>query len=158
MTGFISIPPEPASPDGTMVLGEEFWPAVDLNHFRDTMRIGASTIPDARLTEALQVAIADVQEDLADWRATQEAAGYDTLATVPSPPIGAETRLTFRWRRAVYSYATADLSETHQDITATAAGAGQSEAMGPSVGDHRRNALHAIRDILGVGRSTVELI
>jgi hypothetical protein len=158
MSGFIAVPPAALSPTGETISGEDFWPDIDLNDFRDCMRVGGNVIPDPRVKLALLGALESVQIDLADWRALQEATGYDTLASVPAATMGGLSRYVVLWRRAVYAYAAADLTETHRDITATSAGASQSEAIAPTADDHRRNATYAVRGILGVSRTTVELI
>ncbi len=158
MSGFISTPAPAVTEDGTTLECGPFWPDVDINHFRDTQRIGGTSIPEARVADALMGAVLSVDGDLADWRATQEAEGYAALGEVPSATIGAETRLSLLWRRAVYAYATADLVETHQDVTATGKGQSAGSDMDFRADDHRRNAIHAIRDILGQRRNTAELI
>lgn len=152
-------PPEAASPAGASVSAGVFWPAIDLNNFRDTMRVGNATIPDPRLIAALKGAIITASRDLKDWRESQVAAGHETLAAVPSEEFGDdETELTLLWTRAVCSYATADLIETHPDITATKAGVDKAEDIASAVCTHQRNGLNAVRDILGCTRITSELI
>ncbi|MXO66240.1 head completion/stabilization protein [Altericroceibacterium endophyticum] len=135
-----------------------FWPDLDLNHFRDSQRIGGTLIPETRVADALMGGVIAVDRELQLWRAKQELAGFTTLATIPSPAIGAETRLMRLWRRAVFAYATADLVETHRDVTATGTGQAAGAELDQRAEDHRRNATHAIRDILGKTRTTVDLI
>lgn len=158
MSGFVSSPaPAPTPPGSTLACGP-FWPDIDVNHFRDVQRIGGTLIADARVKEALMGAVLAVDEDLDLWRTAQEMAGYASLVAVPSRQIGGESRLKILWRRAVYAHATADLRETHGDISATGTGQGRAEWLDMSADDHRRNAIHAIRDIQGKDRTTVELI
>lgn len=157
-SGFISSPaPSPTPPGASLACGP-FWPDVDLNAFRDSCRIGGTLIPDARVRSALLGAVLAVDDELQLWRAAQEDAGFATLAAVPAPRLGGESRLALLWLRAVHSLATADLVETHRDVTA----AGAAQTIGPEMDqradDHRRNAIHAIRDIRGTTRTTVELI
>ncbi len=158
MTGFIASPPEPASPAGAKVEAGPFWPDIDLNTARDIVRIGSSTIPDARLIAAVEGAIISVDNDLADWRAVQEDAGFTTLAGVSDRQINGKPRLAVLWQRAVLATATADLMETHRDVTATKEGAARAEEILPTADDHRRNAVQAVRDIKGKRRITSELI
>lgn len=158
MSGFIVTPPEPASPDGAKLTCGPFWPDLDLNLFRDTMRIGAGIVPDPRLLAALQGAVLTALNDLADWQANQQTLGYASLSDVPSIALGDETRLTLLWRRAIFAYAAADLAETHKDITATATGASQAEAIAPTADILMRDGLNAVRDILAKPRITTELI
>lgn len=166
MANGVNFSPEaPASPDDSTVTAGEFWPAIDVNHFRDALRIGGTTVAHPRLVEALQAAMFAVEDQLAGWQATQIAATYDTLAAVPSTVITeaaedvpAETKLTMTWRRAVYHTAGADLCETNRDLTVTPTGAARADEQAPTATDYRRNATHAIRDILGKTRTKVSLI
>lgn len=163
--GMTASPAPPDSAPGSTVAMGPFWPEIALADVRDIMRVGGTTIPDPRLIEALRAAIVSVDEELADWKAAQLDAGYETLLDVPSATMAADgsgvptlTRLSWTWRRAVLAMATADLTETHRDLTATREGAARAEEIMPTADDHRRNATHAIRDILGVPRTAVELI
>jgi hypothetical protein len=65
---------------------------------------------------------------------------------------------THRYIRAVGSLAKAFVTETHRDVDATAAGEKKSEVLDPTIADLRRDARWAISDILGIPRTTVELI
>lgn len=155
---FVANPPADDSiADATVACGP-FWPDIDLNDLRAKMRIGGTSIPAERLREAAEAAALTALNDLTDWQAAQVSAGYATLTSVPAPAIGGVTRLTLAWRRAVYAYAAADLTETHRDLSATPTGATRGEEVMLSADDHRRNGLFAVRDILGVNRVASELI
>ncbi|OJY65527.1 MAG: hypothetical protein BGP16_12950 [Sphingobium sp. 66-54] len=165
MSGFIASPPSPASPAGAIVSVGSFWPSIDINRFRDAMRIGNQDIPHPRVVEALLGAAIITADNLADWRAVREAEGHVTLADVPAEAIthgagetASESRLAILWRRAVHAFAAADLIETHRDVTATGTGVSQIEHQAMTPDDHRRNGVHAIRAILGQRRTAVELI
>ena len=158
MNGWISSPAPAATPEGTTLDFGPFWPEIDLNHFRDSQRIGGTAIPDARLADAIIGAVIKVEHDLADWRAAREAEGTDKLEDVEQATLGNVKRLALLWRRAVYAFATADLAETHRDVTATGTGQVHAPELDCRADDHRRNGIHAIREILGVNRTSVELI
>ncbi|ESQ89990.1 phage head protein [Asticcacaulis sp. AC460] len=161
MTNGVSFSPEPAlSPECDAVAMEagSFWPQPSVNHFRDAMRIGGTSIPNDRMKEALLQAMLSVDLDLTEWTALKVEAGYDLLIEVPSPKIGDETKLVMLWRRAVYHTAAADLSETHGDITATPAGAGRDQETYLTAGDYRRNATQALRALQGLKRTRSSLI
>lgn len=158
MSGFISSPAPPASQPGGKLECGPFWPDIDINHFRDSQRIGGTLIPDNRVKDALLGAVMAVEADLGAWRAGLEEGGHGSLADAPSVQIGGINRLVLLWRRAVYALATADLVETHRDVTATGNAPSALAEPDQRAEDHRRNAIHAIRDLLGKGRSTVELI
>lgn len=158
MNSFVSSPAPAATPPGTMLDCGPFWPVIDVNHFRDSQRIGGTLITDTRVSDALMNAVITVDGDLFAWRVEQEAAAHATLADIPSAQIGGKSRLERLWQRAVYAHASAELRETHGDVTATGAGQGRAEWLDMSADDYRRNAIHAIRDILGETRTAVELI
>jgi len=160
MSGFIASPASPALPAGAKVIGGPFWPDIDLNQFLDTMRVGGATITAPRLKAAVTDACIIVGRDLKAWRLAKIAAGYTTLFTVPcdDDEIDGESAYVAQWRRAVYATATADLVETHRDISATAEGARRAEEFIPTAADHRRNAIRAIRAILGRPGISVDLV
>ncbi|MGE4431907.1 MAG: head completion/stabilization protein [Sphingobium sp.] len=158
MNGFVSSPAPAVTPPGVTVECGPFWPDIDVNHFRDSQRIGGTLIPDSRVKDALTEAVIKVDDDLTAWRNGQQATGHEALADVPSPEIGGQTRLVLLWRRAVYGHAAADLVETHRDVTATGTGQSAGNELDQRAEDLRRNAIHAIRAIKGAGRTTVELV
>ena len=140
-----------------MIEHDGWFPGVTLEEVRDVMRLG-TTITDARLAAAIRAAMMTVTVELRDWKARQVAAGYVVLEAVPGDTIDWEPANFHLYKRAIGSFAAADLAETHNDITATGEGKDRIEERVLSADDHRRNGTHAIRDILGVGRTTVELI
>lgn len=161
--GFVSSPtpapdPAPSPPSsGPRVEHDGFYPGVDLTHMRETMRIG-EVVTQARLTEVAKVGMVATGRELRRWRAVQVAAGAATLDAIEAEQIDFENVLIVSYRRAVYSYAAAELAETHRDITATGDGADRGEQKALTADEHRRNATYAIRDILDVERVDSELI
>lgn len=162
MTAFVSLPPiGPSSPPAladSIALGT-FWPPLSLAAARAAMRI-PTDISDQRLADALKAAMLEADQDLAAWRSVQLANGALVLADVidGNPDIGGEKRLAVLWRRAVHSLAMADLSELQRAADTTTAGGKRAELWELTVEDHRRNARFAVRDIIGLARTTVELI
>ena len=65
---------------------DPFWPSIDLDHLRATLRIDASVTP-ARLETAVIAAVVNLNRELGEWRTTQLAAGYSTLDEVPGDRI-----------------------------------------------------------------------
>ncbi|MBX9860633.1 MAG: head completion/stabilization protein [Sphingomonas sp.] len=157
MTGFVAAPPAAAAPVADAIAGDGWWPALSIAVFREATRLG-TMVTDLRAREALLGAAITVGDALAAWRAGHEAAGVEELKDVPGRAIGGETRATVLWRRAVYATAAADLAETHNDISATDQGRKTSDARATSAADHRRNAIVAIRDLLGASRARVALL
>jgi hypothetical protein len=152
-----SIVPPPAPDDTTIVTNDGWFPPIALGDFREEMRIRDSvTVPRQR--KAVRDAIIAIGNDLADWAAKQVVAGYASLAAVPAPRIDGESRLELSYRSAIYAHAKAALVERYRDIDITDSGNRRAEDLEPSVGELRRDAIHAVRDILGVTRTAVELI
>lgn len=148
--------PEGASDPAAPIVGD-WWPDIDPARIRTAYRIREAVTHD-RLREALIAAIITVGNDLADWQADQLAAGHASLAAIPAPRIDGESRLLLCYRRAVALYAKAEIVERYRDIDITGPGERRAEDMEPSIGELRRDALHAVRDLLGRTRTMVDLI
>lgn len=159
MSGFVAPPPSgPSSPDPEdLVDGGTFYPQLEISRFRDSMRVSTS-VADVRVRDALRAGMLTVRVDLQAWAAAKIAAGYPALEAIDCDEIDLEPITVILWRRAVFSYAAAELVETHNEISATKDGTDRVEQLTPTAADHRRNGLHAVRDLLGVGRTAVELI
>ena len=155
MQGFI--PTNPIPPNEGKVISSEFWPVIELDAFRSTMRTDG-TITTDRLRHAVIDAVASVNGDLALWSQYQMAAGYPSLMSVPAESINQESVLVHRYRRAVYAMARGNLYERYLDSSATGDAVKDTEARDTTAADMYRDARFAIRDILGTGHLTVELI
>lgn len=141
----------------TTIRNTGFFPDVDLNDLRETVRLDG-TVSHPRLYHAAVEAITSTNRDLREWRLLQQAAGYASLATVPAETIDDERELVILYRRAVYATTAANLRERYRDFDATADGHKTADALETPIDDLRRDARWAIRDLLGVARTTVELI
>lgn len=139
-----------------IVTADGWLPDIVVADIRGAVRVSSAT--DIRLRDAIRAAILSVRRDLACWRWAHEAAGATSLADVPASQVDGQSLLVRSYNRAIASLVAADLAETHFDATATDKGADRLELRAVPAEDHRRNALWAIRDILGVGRTTVDLI
>lgn len=148
--------PEPA-PDPDRVITGGWFPDIDPAWVRSAHRI-RDGVTAARLREALLAAIISVGNDLAAWQEMQASAGHADLAAVPAALVDEESRLLICYRRAVALTAKAEIVERYRDIDMSASGERGAEELEPSIGELRRDALHAIRDILGKSRTTVDLI
>ena len=142
--------PAPLAHDG-------WWPGVDLTRLRAEARLRDSVTAE-RLTEAAIGAMIWVGEQLEVWRVAQVAAGYGALANVLSAEIAGESRLVILYRQAVTAFTKAALVERYRDFDLTGAGERRVEELDASVGELRRDAIHAVRAILGRTRTDVELI
>jgi hypothetical protein len=153
---FVVVAPaaDPAEPP---IESGAFWPAIDPVRLRASQRIDSS-ITTERLRAALIEAIASVNGELDAWRLAQVAAGHATLVAVPAEEIDDISLLQHRYERAVGCIAKADVTEHMRDFDTTNEGHRQADALNPAVDDLRRDARWAISAILGIPRSTVELI
>lgn len=159
MSGFVAQPPSsPPAPDpADQVAGDAFWPAVSISEFRDAYGI-AKAVTDTRVRDALRAGMLHVRRELRGWKAGHVAAGATALANVESEEIDGVPAAELLYRRAVCCVAAADLGESHNEISATADGRDRIAEEITAADELRRSATHAIRDILGVTRTSVELI
>jgi hypothetical protein len=139
------------------IANDGFFPDIVMADARDTMRIDG-TVTAARLRHALVEAMGSVNDALEGWKQQQTDAGRATMGDVPSTMLDGVSRNLHRYRRAVYCYARANLIERYRDFDNTNEGNKRAEDMESAIGDLRRDALWATNDILGIYRTTVELI
>ncbi|NWC38768.1 head completion/stabilization protein [Pseudomonas tolaasii] len=146
---------------GTVASGhintDPFWPSIDLDNLRATLRIDASVTP-ARLETAVIAAAINLNRELSDWRAAQQAAGYTTLDEVPGDRIKDVSVKAHLYRRAIEAGTGAEVCERYRDYSATNTGNNKAEEVAPGIDDYRRDLRWAIRDFLEKSRTTVELI
>lgn len=140
-----------------VVANDGFFPDVDPAHVRDVARIPTS-ITAPRLRGAIVGAIMTARNDLLAFATAAIAAGHASLAAMPAAQIDGASVRVHAYQRAIALFAKAELIERHRDFDTTAAGANQAGELEGSVEDLRRDAQHAIRDILGRTRTTVDLI
>lgn len=153
MSGFVGN--APAQPFN--LTNDGFWPDIDAAHLRERQRIG-SNVTNTRLEEATVAAMISVNRELRTLKLRYMAEGADTLAAVPADQIQGESTLTHTYRRAIYSTASAEVAERYRTYSATEAGAAKGEEEEQTADDYRRDARFAIRDLLGISRTTVELL
>ena len=158
MNGLLPIViPDAATPPAAPIVNDGFFPDIDPTSFRAQLRVRDAVTPE-RLRDALIAAIVTVGNDLIVWSLAQRLLGHATLGAVPAATIDGASRLVHLYRRAVFCNARAELVERYRDVDTTAKGQAKAEDLDPSIAELRRDALHAVRDLLGVGRTNVELI
>lgn len=154
---FISTTPPTNDPATDAIPNLAFWPALSLQAFRDGYRVD-TTVSDEQARDAILSAARAVNGDLAAWQASQVVAGYATLADVPSDAYDDDTAHVLNYRAAVYNHARALVTEDYRTYDATREGHDRADAMQPQADTWLARARTAIRAILGVPRSTVELL
>ncbi|MDO6525447.1 head completion/stabilization protein [Motilimonas sp. 1_MG-2023] len=147
-------PDNPEQAQGQDITSHPFWPAINTAATRDVMRIDGD-VTEPRLKHAVITAIAQVNQDLVGYRNEQAEL---TLADVPAEIIGGESQLVHHYKRAVYCLARANLIERLRDYDTTKDGEGRAESLDQTVTDLRRDARFAVRAIIGITHTTVELI
>lgn len=153
MSGFVASAPAPAF----TLTNDGFWPDIDANHLRERQRIGGD-VSNPRLEEAAVAAIISVNRELYSLKLRYMTQGHDTLSAVPADQVQSESALIHIYRRAIYSTASAEVAERYRTYSATNSGAAKAEEEDQSADDYRRDARFAIRDLLGISRSTVVLL
>ena len=97
-----------------------------------------------------------VNAELRDYQAAQQQAGVARLQDA------GDGRQLGRYLRAIYAHMQADLAEAYRDIDVTPQSAGKTERVTDKIelkiGEHRRNLRWAISDLLGLCRTTVDLV
>lgn len=136
---------------------DPFWPSIDLESLRATLRIDASVTP-ARLETAVIAAAINLNRELADWRVVQERAGHTSLENIPGEKINDVSIRVHLYRRAIEAGTGAEVCERYRSYDTTHSGKGNAEELTPNIDEYRRDLRWAVRDFLGHNRSTVELI
>ena len=136
---------------------DPFWPSIDLEQLRATLRIDNS-VTSARLETAVISAAINLNRELKSWKATQLAAGYARLADVPDDKVNYVSVQEHLYRRAIEAGTGAEVCERYRDYSATNTGSDKAEETNPTIDDYRRDLRWAVRDFLGISRTTVELI
>ena len=154
MSGFIA---NGTAAPGASIQSDAFWPAVDPATMRADMRLDGS-IAEPRLRASLIAAVSMVNDELSAWQQDKIAAGVEKLEDVAAPQIDGKSRLHHLYLRAVACCATAELIERYRSYDSTTDGNQRADDLTPSIDEMRRDQRWAIRDFLGVGRVTVELI
>lgn len=151
-------PTAPAQPqtDPTTVANDGFFPDIDLQRVRGAVRLDGTVTAD-RLRNAVVEAVISVNDELAAWKAQQIQTGLAKLAEM-QPQIDGEAVQLHRYLTAIYRTVKADLNEQYRNFDATKSGVDEGEKLLEMVEDERRAARWAIRDFLGLPRTTVELI
>ncbi|WP_406851498.1 head completion/stabilization protein [Brevundimonas sp. BH3] len=162
MTGpFNSTPVIPASgqaPQGGTIVCGPFWPDIDLDHLRKSLRVD-QTVTIERLRDVARNAVLDIMAELNDWRHDQTRAGHTTLADVPArQQVDNTSDYVIRWTRAVHSVIAADLADRQLGQSARSAGMERVEELSADIDVHRRNVTYAVRDFLGRPRIIAEVI
>jgi hypothetical protein len=153
MSGFVAGGTSPSGHINT----DPFWPSIDLDALRGTLRLDAS-VTAVRLETATIAAAITINREFKTWRETQQAAGYATLAEVPADKVKDVSENVHLYLRAIYTATGAEICERYRSFDTTNSGNQNADDLTPSIDELRRDQRWAVRDFLGLGRTTVELI
>jgi len=156
LTGNGGAPATTPTDDGAPIKNDGFWPNIDLAALRAATRL-TGNVTAARLRACTVAAVLFVNAQLAAFRATKVAQGWDSAADMDET-IDGKSVLVQRYLRAVACSVQADLAESYRDWDTTRAGDHRAESEAAAADEFRRNAQWALSDILGRTRSVVELI
>ncbi|RSU45826.1 head completion/stabilization protein [Sphingobium yanoikuyae] len=158
---FVALPPEadlePTPENEPTITNDGFFPDIDPLAVRAAQRV-PSSITAARLRAAILGAMMTARIDLVAFAASAQAAGHARLQDMPGPQLDGISIRVLAYSRAIGLYAKAELIERHRDFDTTNAGANQASELEGSIGELRRDAQHALRDLKGIGRTIVDLI
>lgn len=157
MTSFIPTTPPETDPAEDSIPNLPFWPALSLAAFRQGYRVDTVVSAD-EAKQRIATAARQVNAELAVWQATQELAGSATLADVASPLYGEQSAHVASYLDAVYHHAKALVIQDNRDTDTTKSGHNRADAMDDQADIALARSRSAVRAILGVSRSTVELI
>lgn len=164
MTDHVSTIPPPLAvasvPEGSaadMVSADGWWPAISIAEFRAVHRV-SNEITEPRVRKAIRSAIQAALNDLSPWGVLKRAEGFTSLEAVPAVTIDGVSHFVLCWQSAVTALAKAELAETHRDYDATASGERKGKSLDETIIELRRDAAHAIRDLLGRSRVFSDLI
>lgn len=158
MSGFIAggLPASAPAP-GAHINTDAFWPSIDIDKLRATLRIDSS-VTAARLETAVIAAAISVNDELDEWRLAKLAEGITALADFPSMPVADTTKHLYLYGRAIEAATGAEVCERYRSYDTTASGSKKADDEAPTIEDYRRDQRWAIRDFLDKSRTTVELL
>ena len=139
------------------VVSDPFWPAIELDQVRARLRIDGS-VSTEKLKAAVIKAAISVNRELAGFRFAQVTGGYSTLTAVPGTQIDGISERAHLYLSAIDAATAAEVVERYRSYDSTAKGDKDAEAQTPTIDDYRRDQRWAIRDFMGLARTTVELI
>lgn len=132
----------------SVIIEQAWWPDIDCDDARSVLRLNG-TVTDARLVESLGNATYSINHELRSWAQLQ-------VDLEPAELV--DKKSIHLYRRAVYFYAKAELTERYRDFDTTGAGERRAEKLDDAIDESRRIVRWAISDILGRPRLTVEAL
>ncbi|EXI61681.1 head protein [Mannheimia granulomatis] len=139
------------------IINNGFFPNVTLLEVRNAMRIDGTVINERLKTAAIE-AMTTVNADLKSYRLNAQKEGKADLVSCDDEFINGESVLVYKYKRAVFCLAVANLNERYRSFDSTKEGHNKSDELGTTADDLKRDYHFAVRDILGHNRMISELI
>lgn len=138
-----------------VISNDDFWPDIPVADFQ-RYRFIPTDIHDDQVTNFLISAVAEVNDELADYVASQIAKGFHRAADVPGIYVNGDNRLTAQYKKAVYARAKADLIGEYASLSRQDTHIGQDEP--ETAARLMAESSFALRSIKGFSRIGVSLI
>ncbi len=149
--GFSAV--NPVSDD--VVTTPPFMPNLSVRVFSEAMKLDGTVTP-ARMKYALTDAANDVCRELKGW--TANALHEHGVLTLAEYDLAQDTDKCFSFKKAVYNFAKAKLTEHYRDYDTGRDATSRSKELTPTIDSCYCNARNAIADIKDEPHSTIELI
>lgn len=132
-----------------------FWPDIDLQQLRESLRY-EGTVTAPRLRQSVLTAISEVNAELYDWRAEKMAAGFKELDAVPAETLdGVSEKVTY-YIAAVASITAATIAEKYRGYDASATK--KATEVEASADEYWRDARFSISRVAGRPGCIVDLL
>ena len=150
----LTAPADNTAPAGQTIAADGWFPAIETEAVRQTVRLGEGTVTDARRGAAIEGAVPSALRALAAWRSVHAAAGIAQLDQVTPDEIGGRNLAVVIWERIIRFYAAAELADMHADVSATDDGMDRDEEKRDAADMYRRKAYEAVADMRAIGAVT----
>jgi hypothetical protein len=141
----------------TTVQNDGWWPSVTVGEFQALYRI-PSEYQTAMVVDALRLAMAWANRQLAEWRAARQAEGYAALDAVPGEELDGTPVLVMYYRRALFCQAKGLLMPQFKTMLRRAEAKNEALESEETEDKFFQYAQQALADFLGRDRINVELI
>ncbi|MDU6412220.1 MAG: head completion/stabilization protein [Yersiniaceae bacterium] len=146
MSTLVITAPRPAETAEPPIANTFFWPDVDVQRLRETLRY-EGTVTAQRLRLAIKTAMSEVNAELHDYRAAQMDAGFKTLAEVPAETFDGESEKLGHYFAAVSALTAATIVERYRSYDAS--GAKKAADVEASADEYWRDARFSISKLAG---------
>lgn len=158
--------PQPPENRTQTVKNDGWWPDIDMQLLRDSVRLPAG-VTDKRLVQRTRQVILSINNELAAWKQARRSEGYTSPESIPvdDTPGDAydEHPLITHYLAAVYAEVSARLNEQYRATDSTGKGDKNAQMLDPTIAEGFRDKDWEITAILKFNeaahtKATVDLI